>query len=62
MESTESLSSTPLTAAPATAPTASDDPRLAPLAKGDKHIWGIYILLVIISIVELYSASSREVV
>ena len=62
MESTESLSSTPLTAAPTTAPTASDDPRLAPLAKGDKHIWGIYILLVIISIVELYSASSREVV
>lgn len=33
----------------------------APVAKGDKHIWGIYILLVIISVIELYSASSREV-
>ncbi len=32
-----------------------------PVAKGDKHIWGIYIFLVIISIIELYSASSREV-
>lgn len=30
-------------------------------AKPDKHIWGIYIALVIISVVELYSASSREV-
>lgn len=28
---------------------------------GDKHIWGIYIALCLISIVELYSASSREV-
>ncbi|MCM1348071.1 MAG: FtsW/RodA/SpoVE family cell cycle protein [Firmicutes bacterium] len=37
------------------------DPRLAPVAKGDKHIWGIYIFLVIISVIELYSASSREV-
>lgn len=27
----------------------------------DKHIWGIYLLLCLISIVELYSASSREV-
>lgn len=33
----------------------------APVAKGDKHLWGIYILLVIISVIELYSASSREV-
>lgn len=32
-----------------------------PVAKPDKHIWGIYILLCMISIVELYSASSREV-
>lgn len=37
------------------------DPRLAPVAKGDKHIWGIYIFLIIISVIELYSASSREV-
>lgn len=27
----------------------------------DKHIWGIYIALVVISLIELYSASSREV-
>lgn len=30
--------------------------------KPDKHIWGIYIALLIISVIELYSASSREVV
>lgn len=29
--------------------------------KADKYIWGIYILLLVISAVELYSASSREV-
>lgn len=41
---------------------ASDDAaRYAPVAKGDKHIWGIYIFLIIISVIELYSASSREV-
>ncbi len=28
---------------------------------GDKHIWGTFILLCIVSIIELYSASSREV-
>ncbi len=28
---------------------------------GDKHIWGIYLALCLISVVELYSASSREV-
>jgi cell division protein FtsW len=28
---------------------------------GDKYIWGVYIALCIISIIELYSASSREV-
>ncbi|MBD5193011.1 MAG: FtsW/RodA/SpoVE family cell cycle protein [Paramuribaculum sp.] len=27
----------------------------------DKHIWGVYMFLVIISLIELYSASSREV-
>lgn len=31
------------------------------VAKADKHIWGIFIALSIISIIELYSASSREV-
>ncbi len=34
---------------------------IAPVAKPDKHIWGIYIFLCLVSIVELYSASSREV-
>lgn len=32
-----------------------------PKLKADKHIWGIFIALCIISIIELYSASSREV-
>lgn len=31
------------------------------VAKSDKHIWGIFIALCIISTIELYSASSREV-
>ena len=31
------------------------------IAKADKHIWGIFIALCIISVIELYSASSREV-
>ena len=29
--------------------------------KGDKDIWGVYIFLIIVSVIELYSASSREV-
>lgn len=29
--------------------------------KGDKYIWGVYIFLIIMSVIELYSASSREV-
>jgi cell division protein FtsW len=33
-----------------------------PKPRVDKQIWGIYIALVIFSIIELYSASSREVV
>ncbi|MDE7412041.1 MAG: FtsW/RodA/SpoVE family cell cycle protein [Paramuribaculum sp.] len=33
----------------------------APVAKGDRHLWGIYIILVFIGLVELYSASSRSV-
>lgn len=32
-----------------------------PLPKADKYIWAIYILLLLVSVVELYSASSREV-
>lgn len=45
---------------PTSTPTEKID-TMQPIAKGDKHLWGIYILLIIISIVELYSASSREV-
>lgn len=36
-------------------------PDKKPKLKADKHIWGIFIALCIISIIELYSASSREV-
>lgn len=32
-----------------------------PLPKADKYIWAIYIAILVISVVELYSASSREV-
>lgn len=35
---------------------------IAPVAKADPYLWGVYIFLVLISIIELYSASSREVV
>ncbi|MCM1137624.1 MAG: FtsW/RodA/SpoVE family cell cycle protein [Duncaniella sp.] len=31
------------------------------VAKADKHIWGIFIALCLVSIIELYSASSREI-
>ncbi len=34
---------------------------IVPQGQADKHIWAIYITLCIISIIELYSASSREV-
>lgn len=44
---------------PQSVPEGVDD--LKPVGKGDPYIWGVYILLVIVSIVELYSASSREV-
>lgn len=37
----------------------TDNP--APPLKGDRTIWGIYIALCLISLVELYSASSQEV-
>lgn len=55
----------PITTSPATepaqAPAASPAETYAPVAKGDKHIWGIYIMLCFISVIELYSASSQEV-
>lgn len=34
---------------------------VAPPLKGDRSLWGIYLLLCLISIVELYSASAQEV-
>ncbi len=45
-------------------PLSSDQTRQGltqPLTSGDKHIWGIFITLCLISLIELYSASSREV-
>lgn len=35
---------------------------MRPKPRRDRQIWGIYILLVVVSLIELYSASSREVV
>ena len=46
---------------PLVTPTKEPTKQLEAVAPPDKHIWGIYILLCIISIIELYSASSREV-
>ncbi|MCM1521708.1 MAG: FtsW/RodA/SpoVE family cell cycle protein [Muribaculaceae bacterium] len=42
-----------------TSATAATKPKA--VARADKHLWGIVIALCIISVVELYSASSREV-
>lgn len=44
-------------------PAASKDsnPALQVPKRTDKHIWGIYIALCLISVVELYSASSHEI-
>lgn len=51
------------TTATETAPAAAKSSRgMEALAPADKHIWGIFIALCIISVIELYSASSREVV
>lgn len=57
----ESTSTTASYTAPTTLSRDDENNRYAPVAKGDKHIWGIYIFLIVISIIELYSASSREV-
>ena len=37
------------------------DPKAQPRRKSDPYIWGTYIMLLIISVVELFSASSSEV-
>lgn len=39
---------------------AAENGRL-PLPKADKYIWAIYIAILVISVIELYSASSREI-
>ena len=47
------------TSTPGATTQASTKPKA--VASGDKHIWGIFIALCIISVIELYMASSREV-
>lgn len=42
-------------------PVPSSELQKAPLPKADKYIWAIYIAILVISVIELYSASSREV-
>ena len=47
---------------PANETTASEDlGKIKPKLRTDQHIWGIYISLLIISVIELFSASSQEV-
>ncbi|MDE5567182.1 MAG: FtsW/RodA/SpoVE family cell cycle protein [Muribaculaceae bacterium] len=42
--------------------TPADDVRkITPKLRTDQHIWGIYIFLLIVSVIELFSASSQEV-
>ncbi|MDE6164754.1 MAG: FtsW/RodA/SpoVE family cell cycle protein, partial [Muribaculaceae bacterium] len=42
---------------------AAPQPKAEPLpGQQDKYFWAIYLMLVVISVIELYSASSREVV
>ncbi len=53
------MNASPSTASPA--PEAVTQTKPKALARSDKHIWGIFIVLCIISVIELYSASSREV-
>ena len=42
-------------------PEPSSELQKAPLPKADQYIWAIYIAILVISVIELYSASSREV-
>lgn len=42
-------------------PEPSSELQKAPLPKADKYIWAIYIAILVISVIELYSASSSEV-
>lgn len=45
----------------ATTTPAEDVSKITPKLRTDQHIWGIYIFLLIISVIELFSASSQEV-
>lgn len=45
----------------AATPRVGKEPRAAARAKADPYIWGIYIMLLMISVIELFSASSSEV-
>lgn len=55
------------TSAAAISPTAAegtvedDVKKITPKLRTDHHIWGIYIFILIISVIELFSASSQEV-
>lgn len=40
---------------------AEDLQAIAPKVRTDHHIWGIYIFLLIVSVIELFSASSQEI-
>ncbi len=44
-----------------TAAATAAQPQAVPSGKPDKYIWAVYIFLCIVSFVEIYSASSREV-
>lgn len=67
MDTTAPLSSESRLSGRASALASNSDSQNSPGApvltrpRTDKHIWGIYIALVVISLIELYSASSREV-
>lgn len=41
---------------------AADIEAVRPRPRSDRYIWGIYVMLCLISVVELFSASSREIV
>lgn len=66
-ETYESLESMPLESAGDNTKKASDKEASKPLVKpkarlrGDAHIWGIFITLLIVALVELFSASATEV-
>ncbi len=46
---------------PDRAATASASKKDVAVNRGDRYLWGVYIALIVVSVVELFSASSREV-